>query len=197
MEHRTLGNTGLPCSALGFGCGAVGGLMTAGDHATISRAIARAVDAGITYFDTAQLYGDGASEQNLGRVLAERKPTVTVGSKVLLRGPELDDVERAIIASVELSLRRLRLERLDLFQLHNSIAVARQPGRGWIGVDDLAAVTRAFETLRTQGKIRHWGINGLGETEALLRAVQTCGAQTIQTCFNLLNPSAGNARAGR
>jgi len=84
MELRKLGRTGLPISVLGYGCGAVGGLMVRGAPAEQERAVARAVDAGITYFDTAQLYGNGESERNLGRVLGVLKPKVYVGTKVNL-----------------------------------------------------------------------------------------------------------------
>ena len=83
MELRLLGRTGLQLSVLGFGCGAVGGLMVRGDPLDQERTIARAIDAGVNYFDTAVQYGDGESEKNLGRVLRTLKPaSVAVGTKV-------------------------------------------------------------------------------------------------------------------
>jgi aryl-alcohol dehydrogenase-like predicted oxidoreductase len=191
MDYRQLGKTGLKVSALGFGCGAVGGLMVKGAYSDMVRAVARAIEAGITYFDTARIYGDGKSETNLGRVLAELKPNIVVGTKVRLRAEDMDDIETAVIESVEGSLRRLQLEQVDLIQLHNSIAARRGPERGWVTVDDVESVIQAFEKLQQQGKIRHWGINGLGETDALQRAVSAGNAETVQCCFNLLNPSAG------
>ena len=69
MERRVFGRTGLEVSRLTFGCGAVGGLMTKGDPADQDRAIAWARDNGINFFDTAASYGNGASEENLGRAL--------------------------------------------------------------------------------------------------------------------------------
>ena len=69
MEQRQLGNTGLKLSVLGFGCGMVGGLMIKGSAAEQARAVARALELGINYFDTAPHYGDGASECNLGPAL--------------------------------------------------------------------------------------------------------------------------------
>src|SRR5262245_59213673 len=89
MEYRRLGRTGLELSALGFGCGAVGGLLVKGEYKEMVRVVARAVEAGINYFDTARSYGNGKSEANLGLVLAELKPAVFVGSKVQLTAAEM------------------------------------------------------------------------------------------------------------
>ena len=191
MEYRPLGKTGLQVSALGFGCGAVGGLLVKGDYRDMVTAVARAVEAGITYFDTAQLYGDGRSETNLGRVLQELRPDVVVGTKLRLGPDDLDAIEPAIIAAAEVSLRRLGASRLDLFQLHNPIGVTRGPRGDRIGVADLEPAVAAFTALLAQGKIRAWGINGIGDTDALHQAVATTGADTIQIPYNLLNPSAG------
>jgi aryl-alcohol dehydrogenase-like predicted oxidoreductase len=191
MEYRRLGRTALDVSALGFGCGAVGGLLIKADRKEMVRVVARAVELGITYFDTARSYGDGMSETNLGLVLEELKPNVLVGTKVQLGAADLDDIEQAIVASVEGSLKRLRRDRIDLFQLHNCIALERKPDRAWVGIDDLEPAIQAFQKLQQQGKIRYWGINGLGETEALHQAVSSVPAASIQCCFNLLNSSAG------
>jgi Aldo/keto reductase family len=85
MEMRVFGRTGMQLSMLGFGCGAVGGLMVRGDPLDQERTIARAIAAGVNYFDTAVQYGNGESEKNLGRVLQTLKPAnVVVGTKVRL-----------------------------------------------------------------------------------------------------------------
>ena len=198
MKYRTLGKTGLQVSELGFGCGAVGGLLVRGDPKEMARGVARAMELGVNYFDTARMYGNGQSETNLGRVLEELKADALVGSKVQLAPAEMErtpfgdvPVEEAVVAAVEDSLRRLRRDRVDLFQLHNAIGLQRQPERGWVGVADLEPVMRAFQSLQAQGKVRFWGINGLGETEAVHQAVAQGNADTVQTCYNLLNPSAG------
>jgi aryl-alcohol dehydrogenase-like predicted oxidoreductase len=191
LEYRTLGKTGLRVSMLGFGCGGVGGLMVADDYPTMLRAVERAVSAGINYFDTAQSYGNGRSEENLGRVLHELKPDVIVGTKVQLSAADMDKIERRIIRAAETSLRRLQMEQLDLFQLHNPISLDRQPEQCWAGVTDIEPAVQAFEKLQAAGKIRYWGINGLGETEAIHQAVSKHETYTIQVCYNLLNPSAG------
>src|SRR5437763_3976483 len=121
VKRRTLGRTGLDVALLGFGCGAVGGLMTKGAAADQERAIARAVELGINYFDTAQMYGDGESEKNLGRVLKALKPNVYVGTKVRLPPTERGQIGQAIAASLEASLQRLQRDSVDLFQFHNAI----------------------------------------------------------------------------
>ena len=85
MEMRVFGRTGMQLSVLGFGCGAVGGLMVRGDPLDQERTIARAIDVGVNYFDTAVQYGNGELEKNLGRVLQRLKPAnVAVGTKVRL-----------------------------------------------------------------------------------------------------------------
>jgi len=163
MEYRQLGRTGLVVSALGFGCGAVGGLLIKGERREMLRVVARAVELGVTYFDTARSYGGGASEANLGMVLEELRPAVLVGTKVQLAAEDLRDIERAIVESAEGSLRRLRRDQIDLFQLHNLLASERASRGSWLGHDDLARAAEALQNLRRQGKIRAWGINGLGD----------------------------------
>src|SRR5438045_9036073 len=94
VERRKLGRTGLDVSLLGFGCGAVGGLMTKGAAADQERAIERAVELGINYFDTAQMYGDGESEKNLGRVMQAMQPDGYVGTEVGVEAAGSGDIER-------------------------------------------------------------------------------------------------------
>lgn len=191
MNRRPLGRTGLHVSELGYGCGMVGGLLVRGEYPAIRRAVARAVELGLNYFDTAPLYGDGQSEVNLGAILRELRADVVVGTKVRIAPKDVGRIEAAILESMEASLRRLGREAVDLFQLHNLITSQRQPDVGSLAPDDLLAVMHAFETLQRQGKTRFWGITALGETEALHRAVDAGGFHTLQTVYNALNPSGG------
>jgi aryl-alcohol dehydrogenase-like predicted oxidoreductase len=175
MKYGTLGRTGLRVSELGFGCGMVGGLLVRGEYPMMRRAVARALELGITYFDTAPLYGDGQSEVNLGAVLRELGADPIVGSKVPLEPSDLDRVEAAIAESVETSLRRLGRVRVDLIQLHNPLLPHSRPDPTGVTLHHFPAVLRAFEVLEQQGKVRFWGITGLGETEALRRVVAAGG----------------------
>jgi aryl-alcohol dehydrogenase-like predicted oxidoreductase len=176
-------------SVLGFGCGAVGGLMVRGDPADQERTIARAIAAGVNYFDTAVQYGDGKSEENLGRILQKLKPAdVVVGTKV--RVPPGESIADAVTASLEGSLARLGLDRVDIFHLHNPIT---ETGGGTaLSVRQvLDDVVPAFERLRQQGKIRFLGITALGDTAALRQVIDTNAFDSAQIVYNMLNPSAG------
>ncbi len=191
MRYRALGGPGLKVSELGFGCGSIGGLLVRGEYPRMRRTVARALELGLTYFDTASQYGEGQSEVNLGAVLRELRAEPIVGTKVRLAAPELDHIEAAVAASVEASLRRLGRERVDLIQLHNPFLSHPTADAIGITLQQFPAVLRAFETLERQGKVRFWGITGLGETDALHQAVAGGGFHTIQAVYNLLNPSNG------
>jgi aryl-alcohol dehydrogenase-like predicted oxidoreductase len=193
MEQRALGSTGLKVSALGFGCGAVGGLMTRGDAAEQRQAVSRALDAGITYFDTAALYGDGASEENLGRVMRELGAwsRVVVGTKVRLPAFEPGEAGSAVRRSLEASLGRLGRSDVDVFHLHNQVALTHSD-RGQLDLGTvLDEVARALADVKDAGLARHIGFTGLGDSAALREVVKAEPFETVQAYFNVLNPSAG------
>jgi aryl-alcohol dehydrogenase-like predicted oxidoreductase len=190
METRLFGRTGMRLSVLGFGCGAVGGLMVRGDPRDQERTIARALEAGVNYFDTAVQYGNGESEKNLGRVLQTLKPAnFAVGTKVRLPAGDYSRIGEAVATSLEGSLTRLRLDRVDIFHLHN--AIAEKTGGPALGVQQvLGEVVPAFERLRQQGKVRFLGLTAVGETAALHRAIDSRSFDSAQVVYNMLNPSA-------
>ena len=173
MERRALGRTGLHVSALGYGAGAVGGLMVRGTPEEQRRAVARALDAGITYFDTAPGYGDGRSEENLGRALREvgAWDRVIVGTKVRLGPDDLADPLPALRRSCEASLRRLGRDAIDLLQLHNQIR--RRPdgstaaaGAAVPADEAIGAVADGLHQLVAAGLVAHVGYTGLGDADA-------------------------------
>jgi aryl-alcohol dehydrogenase-like predicted oxidoreductase len=192
MQKRRLGRTGLEVSVLGYGAGAVGGLFTKGAAADQERAAARAIEAGINYFDTAALYGDGESERNLGRVLKALKADVVVGTKVRLSAEHRADVGKAIAQGMDDSLKRMGRDHVDLFQLHNPLVA--KDGGDHLAIDiALNEVAPALEKLRKAGKTRFIGLSGVGETAALHRAIDSKLFDTVQVVYNALNPSAGSA----
>lgn len=189
MEKRQLGRTGLSVSLLGYGAGAVGGLMVRGTPADQDRAIARAVDAGINYIDTAPLYGDGESERTLGRILPGSGANLVIGTKVRIHPDQRADITGAITASLEESLRRLKRDRVDLLQLHNPITRAGS-GNTLTPEQVVNEAAPALARLREQGKIRFCGITAIGEPAALARVIDSRLFDTAQIPHNLLNPSA-------
>jgi aryl-alcohol dehydrogenase-like predicted oxidoreductase len=194
VEQRPLGGTGITVSALGFGCGAVGGLFTRDAFDEQVVAAKRALDAGVTYFDTAAMYGNGKSEENLGRVLTHLGAwdRVAVGTKVRLTADELKDPATSIRRSLTNSLARLGRDRVDLLQLHNPLGVAAPDGGlpDDAKVEEIAAIIRG---LVAEGLAGHAGFTGLGEPAMLHRVIGARRFETVQSYFNLLNPSSGFA----
>ena len=196
MERRVLGRTGLHVSALGFGCGNVGGLMIRGAARDQERAVARAIALGINYFDTAAMYGEGRSETNLGRALAALHADVVVASKVRIDPASGTSIAEQIAASAGQSLRRLGRDRIDVFQLHTPTMLA--PASDELDVRTvLEEVVPAFEALRTQGKIRFYGFSGTGDPGAFPALLDARAFDVAQIIYNLLNPSAAAATPAR
>ncbi|MCH7736277.1 MAG: aldo/keto reductase [Chloroflexi bacterium] len=192
MDYRKFGNTGIEVSEIGFGCGDVGGLMVRGEPADQVRAVARAMELGINYFDTASRYGGGRSETNLGRVLKELSADVYVGTKYSLGESDPNDLKAGVIQSVEASLKRLGREQVDLIQLHDRISSQTDVTIRAIAVSDvLGEVREALEELKSQGKVRFYGMTGVGEPKGIHEVVASGLVSTVQTVYNLINASAG------
>jgi aryl-alcohol dehydrogenase-like predicted oxidoreductase len=167
--------------------------MVRGDAGEQRQAVARALDAGITYFDTAASYGDGRSEENLGRVMRELGAwdRVAVGTKVRLRPEDMAHPAPAIRNSLEASLKRLGRQNVDVFHLHNPIALTRG-GSGFVDLGlALHEIGLAMREVVQAGLARHAGFTGLGDSTAVREVVRAEPFETVQTYFNVLNPSAG------
>jgi L-galactose dehydrogenase/L-glyceraldehyde 3-phosphate reductase len=190
MEMRVFGRTGMRLSVLGFGCGAVGGLMVRGDPRDQERSIARAIEVGVNYFDTAVQYGNGESEKNLGRILQSLKPAnAVVGTKVRLPSAKFSKIADAVATSLEGSLARLRRDSVAIFHLHN--AITENGGGEALSVQQvLGEVVPAFERLRQEGKIRFLGLTAVGDTAALHKVIAARAFDSAQVVYNMLNPSA-------
>ena len=190
MEYRILGRSGVQVSGIGLGCWAIGGPFWRGDQPVgwgnvddnqSRAALERALELGVTFFDTSDVYGCGHSERILGQVLADRRKRVVIATKF---GNIFDEQTRRITGAsgepahirraCEASLRRLRTEYIDLYQFH-------------IGNYDLARIDEVIETLEElvdQGKIRWygWSTDDPARAEAFSRGPH-CAA--IQQRFNL------------
>lgn len=184
MKYRALGRTGLKVSEIGFGAWGIGG-RTVGttsygdtDDATSLAALARALDQGITFFDTSSAYGNGHSEALIGRAFASQRDRVVIATKAGYeawdRPPDFSPA--AVVASAEASLRRLGTDYIDLFQLHNPSAESlRAP-----------ALREALGRLQAAGKIRAWGVSAKSPVEAI-EALAAFGAAVVQANFNMMD----------
>ena len=188
MKHRILGNTGLSVSEIGFGAWAIGGTSEAagvqwGWGETPEKdaidAIRKAVDLGVNFFDTADVYGGGRSEEILGKALKDDWDKVYVASKVgnvVRTGMSTKDWSRDhIVKSCEASLKRLKKDVIDVYQLHNPVIHDISKG-DWVAT---------MEQLRRDGKIRFYGVSVFTPEEAL--AVLDRGAgEVMQVAYNPL-----------
>jgi len=149
MKYRKLGSTDIEVSVVCQGCWSIVGDATWGpqDEADSVAAIDAALDAGINFFDTAVMYGDGYSEELLGRTLAARRDEVVIASKYDASHTRLADIK----ADCEAALKRLRTDTIDLYQVH-------WPSPGM----DMPAVIGALAELRAEGKIRAIGVSNFG-----------------------------------
>jgi aryl-alcohol dehydrogenase-like predicted oxidoreductase len=178
-------------SELGFGCGNVGGLLIRGAASEQRQVLARALEAGVSYFDTAPSYGDGRSEESLGRTLTDLGAwnEVVVGTKVTLAPHDLDDPISAVRQSLQNSLKRLGRDHIQLLQLHSRIDGRDE--RTLIPLDVATKVSDAMRAMVREGLVDHVGITGLGNTASVLEVIRSGAFDTVQAYFNALNPSAG------
>jgi aryl-alcohol dehydrogenase-like predicted oxidoreductase len=161
MQYKTLGDTGLLVSQLCFGCmtfhGGTGMFKAIGtvDQPTADTLVQSSIDAGINFFDTADVYSEGESEKTLGQSLKNlniARKDVVIATKVYGRvGPGHNDIGASrghIMDSIDGSLRRLQTDHIDLYQIHGNDAVT-----------PLEETLRALDTLVTSGKVRYIGIS--------------------------------------
>ncbi len=194
LKKRPLGSTGELVSEIGFGCGNVGGLMIRAEPRERVRAVDRALERGINYFDTAAQYGDGESERNLGQVLAELKPDVVVGTKLRLGPEDVAGGDAAIRSHFEASLSRLGRESVDILYYHGRVRSPGGPrGRGGGLTPDevLGPLLASFRRFRDEGRVRLLAFTGLGDTEAVLEVIRSGAFDTFHCYFSAVNPSAG------
>ena len=167
--------------------------MVRGEHDQMIRSVNYALNAGINYFDTARMYGDGLSEIHTGAVLRELKATeALIGTKVRVSNCEIDEIEKAVSGQIDNSLKRLGVDHVDIVYTHNRIGSSRIASEDALTLEDLERVTNVFKESVEAGKIRYWGFNGLGETEVIHTAIKKFRPAGIHTCYNMLNPSSGH-----
>ncbi len=184
MEYVSFGRTGARVSRIGFG-GATAGLKNYIRHYDpqekaardgILAAIAKAVELGVTYFDTAPGYGSGASEEMFGEALAGAR-NVLVATKVGLR--DKDDVRR----SLEASLKRLRRDRLDVLQIHGT-SYKPEVADGILGPGGMA---EQMARLKEEGLVRWIGFTTEDNNDSVYRYIRSGLFDMMQICYNFLS----------
>lgn len=186
MIYRQLGRTDMQVSAVSFGAWAIGGFWGAVDDAESLRALHAAVDAGVNFIDTADVYGDGRSERLIARLRGERaRDTIYVATKAGRQLPTQtrEGYSRANLTGwVNDSLSRLNVEALDLLQLHC-------PHPDVYDADDVFGI---LDDLVTAGKLRYYGVSVETVDEAM-RAIRHPRVQTVQIIFNMFRHKPADA----
>jgi L-galactose dehydrogenase/L-glyceraldehyde 3-phosphate reductase len=197
IRKNPLGRSRLLVSEIAFGGGQTGGILIRGDEAGAVRALNRALALGINWIDTAALYGDGASEATIGRHIHSLKPQPYVSTKVRIERDQMNDIPGAIERSLEQSLKRLNLDSVALFQLHNQLgnAVGDRPVLSPEQVLRSGGVADTFDRLKEQGLFQASGMTAAGETKAILDVIVSGRFDCAQVYYNAINPSAGWSRA--
>jgi aryl-alcohol dehydrogenase-like predicted oxidoreductase len=178
MQYRVLGKTGYKVSAISYGAWAIGGTWGTVDDDESIKTLHRALDQGINFFDTADVYGDGRSERLLARLRKERKGDMfTVATKA---GRRLDPHvaegynKKNLTAFVERSLKNLETETLDLVQLHCP---------PW-EVYYMPEVFDIMDGMVKDGKVRYYGVS-VEKVEEALKAINYPNVSTVQIIFNI------------
>jgi aryl-alcohol dehydrogenase-like predicted oxidoreductase len=177
MNYRTLGRTGWQVSEVSFGAWALGGSWGPVDDQESLAALHKAIDLGVNFIDTADVYGDGRSEKLIGQVLKERSETIYVATKLgrRLRPHEAAGYTKENMTQfVERSLTNLGVEALDLVQLHTPPTPVYYMPEVFGALDDLMAA----------GKIKHYGVS-VEKVEEALKAIEYPNVQAVQIIFNM------------
>ena len=191
MLYRRFGRTGIQVSEVGYGAWGIGGLQWLGGQDDESlTALRRAIELGLNFIDTALAYGDGHSEQLVGRIVRESKTRVYVATKVPPQnqlwparpGIGIDKVfpYDYVIRSTEQSLKNLGLDAIDLQQLHVW-------NHEWIARDEWR---RAFEDLKKSGKVHYVGVSiNDHDPDSALELIGTGLIDTVQVIYNIFDQS--------
>ena len=190
MNYRRFGRTGLTVSEIGFGAWAIGGPFTLGktfqagwgdvDDKESIRALQTAFDLGITFYDTADVYGWGHSEELIGKVFKNKRDKVViatkVGNKIDDNGDWVKDFSRDyVLQAVEASLKRLQTDCIDFYQLHSP----------FMGFEFTGETFEVFEDLKKQGKIRFYGTSVTEPSQGIAIANLNKG-DGFQVVYNIL-----------
>ncbi|NOU92220.1 aldo/keto reductase [Paenibacillus sp. LMG 31456] len=177
MQYRQLGSTELSVSEVSFGTWAIGGSWGKVDDKESLRALERAMEAGVNFFDTADVYGNGHSEELLAKATKGKEDSIHIATKFCRAGDIHDPAlytEESVRAYCEQSLKRLQRERIDLYQIHcPPIEILRD-----------GSVFSVLDKLREEGKIRHYGVSVETVEEGLV-CLESPNVKALQVIYNI------------
>ena len=177
MNYRTLGRTGWKISEISFGAWAIGGAWGQTDDRESLAALHAALDGGVNFFDTADVYGDGRSERLLANLKQERKEKFYIATKAGRRLPVQSAAgysRKNLMAWVNRSLKNLNTDAIDLLQLHCPHPEVFYRPEIFGTLDDLVKA----------GKLRHYGVS-VEKVEEALKAIEYPNVQSVQIIFNI------------
>lgn len=177
MKYNRLGNTDLSVSELSFGTWAIGGAWGSTDDNEALKALDEAMEAGVNFFDTADVYGDGHSEELLAKATRGKEDEIHIASKFCRAGDEKDPQtysEEQVRAYCEATLKRLNREALDLYQIHCPPLDILKDG----------SVFHVLDKLQQEGKIRHYGVSVETVEEGRV-CLENPNVRALQVIFNI------------
>ena len=193
MKNIKLGRTDLNVSEVVLGGGWVGGLFIDPSYEVMEKALETSIESGINWIDTAETYSEGRSEKNIGDLLRALpvKDKFYISSKAKLDPKSSESFGSQIDRKLDNSLKRLKADKLDLYQLHNKITFEE-------GVETLTSaqilekngVCDIMEKIKEDSRVDHIGLTALGDTKPIRDVVNTGCFDTAQIYYNLLNPTA-------
>ena len=193
MKNIKLGRTDLNVSEVVLGGGWVGGLFIDPSYEVMEKALETSIESGINWIDTAETYSEGQSEKNIGDLLSALpvKDKFYISSKARLDPKSSESFGSQIDRKLDNSLKRLKTDKLDLYQLHNKITFEE-------GVETLTSaqilekngVCDIMEKIKEDSRVDHIGLTALGDTKPIRDVVNTGCFDTAQIYYNLLNPTA-------
>lgn len=177
MNYRELGNTGIKISEVSFGTWAIGGAWGKTNDTEALKSLEYAMDQGVNFFDTADVYGDGHSEELLAKATKGKEDQIQIATKFCRQGDIFDPANYSyekVSAYAEDSLRRLNREAIDLYQIHCPATEILKDGR----------VFEVLDRLQQEGKIRHYGVSVETVEEGLI-CLENPNVKSLQIIFNM------------
>ncbi|GAM16275.1 aldo/keto reductase [Mesobacillus selenatarsenatis] len=177
MNYRELGNTGIKISEVSFGTWAIGGSWGKTNDAEALRSLEYAIDQGVNFFDTADVYGDGHSEELLAKATKGKEDQIHIATKFCRKGDIFDPKNysyETVRSYCEDSLRRLNREAIDLYQIHCPATEILKDG----------SVFEVLDRLQEEGKIRHYGVSVETVEEGLI-SLENPNVKSLQIIFNM------------